>query len=584
MLKLHRLVMKVAGESGQGVNSIGEIVAKALKETGFYTFGYREYPSLIKGGYACHQVDIADYPLSSSSTHTDILVCFSRLSFHMYLSTVRDHGNVIHMIHELDITPEEQQFIDDHHLTVTLIPAETVAIEAGGKYIMANVVMIGALWQLAGLPLEPLKEVVKAEFASKPDAIEPNVACLSKGFTHPLPDVKPLVHGFKVASARANDGLLTGNHLIALGAIAAGVRAYYAYPMTPSSSILSYLAEVYHETGMLVKQVDDEISVAQMAIGSMFMGTRALVGTSGGGFDLMTESVSMAGMTETPFVCILAQRPGPATGLPTWTSAADLNLAIHAGHGEFARCVIAISDPASAYLLVQHAFTIAEKYQTVVIVLTEKQIAESLFQVENLPTDIPIERHLVPDDQLDALVSADRYKITDSGISPRWLPGQVDATYDANSDEHLPDGSLTEEAKPSQEMYAKRLRKQQTLLAELPEPIVLGPATAHTTLVGWGSVRNTVEDVMSVWNAAHPDKTVNYLHYEYVYPLKTERFKQLAADKQPLVLVENNALGQLGALITQETGYLFENKLLKFDGRPFFVEDVVTYLEQTLGT
>lgn len=579
MLDLKRTVVKVSGESGQGVNSIGEILAKAMKESGFYSFGYREYPSLIKGGYSCHQIDFSDRPLSASSTHTDILLCLSRVSVHAYLPTVRQNGQVIHMLRSLQLSESEQELIEQRNIKIAYIPAEVVATEAGGKAIMANIVMVGAMWQLLGLPIEPLAQVVKAEFARKPDMIEPNLRCLEKGHQTQLEGLTPLNLSFKVVPEREHDALLTGNHLIAMGSVAAGVRAYFAYPMTPSSSILSYLANVYKETGMLVKQVEDEISVAQMAVGAMFMGTRALVGTSGGGFDLMTETVSMAAMTETPFVCILAQRPGPATGLPTWTAAADLQLAVYAAHGEFARCVIAASDPSSTYLVIQQAFNIAEKYQTPVIVLTEKNIAESLFQMADLPANLPIERHLASDAELEILKPADRFKYTDNGISPRWLPGQSDAIFDANSDEHLPDGTLTEEGEASRLMYEKRLKKHAAMLAELPEPVILGPEKATMTFVGWGSVRNTMMDVMNLWNEAHPDQQINYLHYEYVWPIRTDVINTLISSQTNLVLIENNAVGQLGTLITQSTGYMFKERVLKYDGRGFFVEDILRYLE-----
>jgi 2-oxoglutarate ferredoxin oxidoreductase subunit alpha len=445
---------------------------------------------------------------------------------------------------------------------------------------MANVVLIGIIWQLLGLDLEPVKAVLRQEFARKPEFIEPNLACLVRGYQEQLPEIEKVSLPFTLVPVREADALLTGNALLSLGAIAAGVRAFYAYPMTPSSSILGYLSAAYHETGMLVKQVEDEISVAEMAIGSMYAGTRTLVATSGGGYDLMTESVTLAAMTETPFVCVIGQRPGPATGLPTWTAAGDLNVAVYGGHGEYARCVIAISDPESAYTVIQHAFNLAEKYQTVVLVLTEKQIAESLFQLTDLPTDLPIERGLVPADRLGELKPSDRYQITETGISPRWLPGQADATFDANGDEHQADGSLTEEAEPSKAMYDKRLRKLTTLQQELPEPVLHGSSTAPILFVGWGSPKNTLMDVMETWNSQHPEKMFAYLHYEYVYPVKTERFVSLAAKASRVVLIENNAFGQLGALLTQGTGYRFDHRLLKYDGRPFFVEDIIEYLEQ----
>jgi len=582
VLDIKRQVIKIAGESGQGVNSIGEIVAKAIKKSGFHTFGYREYPSLIKGGHAFHQIDFADHPINSSSRATDVLVCFSRVSFHAYLPTLRSSGQVIHMLPQLELTDTERQLVREKKIKIGYLAAGDLAQEAGGKTIMANVVMIGALWKLMALKLEPLIEVVRSEFAAKPNVIEPNINCLKKGHGLKLKDLETLKITFKPQASCQHDALLTGNHLIALGAMASGIRAYFAYPMTPSSSILSYMADTYHQTKILVKQIDDEISVAQMAIGAMFMGTRALVATSGGGFDLMTESVSLAGMTETPFVCILGQRPGPATGLPTWTSASDLNLALYAGHGEFPRCVIAVSNSKSAYTVIQNAFNLAEKYQIPVIVLSEKQIAESLFQVKELEDNVTIERHLAEGKKLTTLESGDRYKNTKSGISPRWLPGANEATFVANSDEHAADGSVTEDSEAALTMYSKRLRKLEFLRDELPDPVLVGPQKSVLTFVSWGSTRNTISDVIDLWNKAHPKKSVNLLHYEYIYPPKTSKLLDLIAAAQPLVLLENNAFGQLGALLTAHTRYQFSDKLLKFDGRPFFVEELIEYLEAKL--
>lgn len=338
-----RFVLKVAGESGQGVNSIGELFAKVFKRSGWHVFGYREYPSLIKGGYSCYQLDIFDQPIASSSQFCDVLVCLSRVSIRKYLRTVRPDGIIIHSLVRFTPAADEQAFLDQHHITIAYVPADTIALENGGKYIMANTVLTGTVGHVLGLDLEVLKQQLTLEFAKKPEVLDQNVLCLTKGYEHDLGDLPQITLDLPRHPEVSQAALLTGNHAAALGAVAGGVRAYYAYPMTPSSSILTYLADISHQTGMLVKQVEDEISVAQMALGSMMMGTRALVATSGGGYDLMTESVSMSGMTEIPFVCIIGQRPGPATGLPTWTAQGDLNLAIYAGHGEYPKCVLAAS-------------------------------------------------------------------------------------------------------------------------------------------------------------------------------------------------------------------------------------------------
>jgi len=309
----------------------------------------------------------------------------------------------------------------------------------------------------------------------------------------------------------------------------------------------------------------------------MFAGARTMIATAGGGFDLMTETVSLSAITETPFMCVIAQRPGPATGLPTWTSSSDLNIAVYAGHGEYTRLVLAASDIESCYLLTQVGLNFAEKYQIPVLLLTEKQIAESFFQVDKMPEAIEIQRHIISDQEAQNVKSEDRFAVTESGISPRWLPGQSESVYKANSDEHTGDGSLTEEADLAWAMYNKRLRKEDTLLQELPEPIVYGDSNPDISFVGWGSVKNTILDVIDCLSE-FTDKKIAYIHYEYVYPIKTKAFKDFAKNSKRLVLIENNATGQLGQIITAKTEIPFWEKLLKCDGRPFFIEDIIEFI------
>jgi 2-oxoglutarate ferredoxin oxidoreductase subunit alpha len=302
-----------------------------------------------------------------------------------------------------------------------------------------------------------------------------------------------------------------------------------------------------------------------MALGSMFMGTRALTATSGGGFDLMTETVTCAGVSETPLVVVLSQRSGSATGVPTWTGAGDLQTALKGGHGEFPRCVIATSDIESSYTLIQKAFNISEQFQIPVILLTEKQLSESLFTVKALPKDIPIERGL-EDGEL-------RYQLTDSGISPRWIPSREKIPYIHNSDEHTDDGTSTEDSENVINMSQKRMQKLTTLKEQLPEPELFRGKNSRVTFVGWGTSKNPILDLIK------QGEDISYLHYEYLYPLRTNILEELVTKEERLVLIENNQTGQLGNLIREEIGYEFKEKLLKFDGRPFFLEDILNFLD-----
>lgn len=573
-MNLYRKSVKFGGESGQGINSLGEILAKSLKNSGYKIFGYREYPSLIRGGYASYQIDIGNTEINSSSSHCDVLVCSSRRSIYQYLSSIRKDGILIHTLTAVTFKPEEQQFLKDNNIQVHYVDALNLAKEQGGNALTSNMILLGVLAEILGIEIQIVEEIVREEFKSKPKIVEIDIKCLEAGYKLNIAVSKL---EFTKYPDWKNSKITTGNHGLALGAITAGVRAYYSYPMTPASSILTYLAETSHESGMLVKQAEDEITSAQMTLGSMHMGTRALTGTSGGGFDLMSETFSLAGIIETPFVCILAQRPGPATGLPTWTSAGDLNLAIHAGHGEYPRLVLSVSDFNSAYELIQSAFNYAEVFQIPVIVLTEKQIAEGLYNVQLLPKAIPIQRGLTKIDTTK-VESLKRYEFTQDGISQRWLPGEDLPQYNANGDEHDEIGDVNEESGNAKAIFEKRMRKLSKLQSSLPDPVLYGSQDADVTFIGWGSVKSVLQDTISILDQNKSSLKINYLHFDYLFPLKPELLLDVISKSKRVVLVENNYLGQLGELITSKTGYLFKERLLKYDGRPFFIEDILNFL------
>ncbi|MBN1916001.1 2-oxoacid:acceptor oxidoreductase subunit alpha [Candidatus Dojkabacteria bacterium] len=576
----NRLVIKICGSSGQGINSVGELTAKAIKKLGYKLFGYREYPSLIRGGFASYQIDFSDNTLRSSSKKSDVLISLGRIATHKYLKDLNSSGILIHSLKGMKFEQDEEKFIKENRIKVIFLDAFDMADKLGGKTIIANIILFGLMWKVFAFPIEVVDETVREVFAGNPKYIELDLKAFEAGYNFDLSGVEQIKVPFKKNEKWKNSMIITGNAAVALGSISAGVRAYYSYPMTPSSSILSYHADFYKDTGVLVKQAEDEITAIQMAIGSMFMGTRALVATSGGGFDLMTETISLSGMTETPLVCVIGQRPGPATGLPTWTADGDLNLAIYAGHGEFPRCVIAASDLESVYTLTQRAFDIAEKYQIPVLMLTDKQIAEALFNIDSFPKDSEVKRYLVEGDELKRLISSDRYKFVNNGISSRWLPGSSEATFVANGDEHMEDGSVNEEAVNAKQMMEKRMKKLETLYQELPSPMLYGEETADIVFVGWGSAKAAILDAMDQLKKAKSSQSISYLHFDYIYPLKTEEIMDLSEKARKVVLVENNYSGQLGNLIVQKTGYRFNELLLKYDGRPFFVEDILNYLKK----
>lgn len=576
---MNRIKIRVVGHSGYGgLLSTGSIIAKSLEALGFYVVTDREYPSLIKGGTSSMTINASIKPIKSLAKKTDILIAIDKPSLLQYIDTLSDGGVLIHGYEKLSGIREVLDATEKRGIKIIHQNARTTTKEAGGSELMKNVVLVGMLWKALDLPLEIIKDHIENQFKKKPKLIPANLECVRLGYERSENQISVTLPKEKHTDYMFVDG----NYAMTLGAIHAGVKVYYAYPMSPSSHILSHMARFAKDYDLVVKQAEDEITVANLTVGSMHAGTRALCATSGGGFDLMTETVSLAGIIECPFICALFQRPGPATGLPTWTGQGDLNLAIHGGHGEFARMVLAVSDPSDHFTLIQEALNYAEVYQIPVIILSDKVSAETYMSVPKFKQNtIPIQRGLVEDEtELKNLKNTDRFKITESGLSKRWIPGSSEAYYFANGDEHKEDGVL-DESETAGIMYEKRIKKLKTILEKLPEPEIIGnEKNAEISFVGWGSTKCTAEDIINIYK--EKNITVNYLHFSYVYPLKTEKLKQFFADNKNVHLLEGNNFGQLGNLIMQETNLTFKGKCLKWDGRPFFIEDLENYIDQNI--
>ncbi|MBT6068351.1 2-oxoacid:acceptor oxidoreductase subunit alpha [Candidatus Peregrinibacteria bacterium] len=588
---MSRTTIKIAGESGMGLVSVGTILSKALKRLGFYINLDREYPSLIKGGHSNVQIDFSKEPLHCLSQEVDVVMALDRVGLDEYVDTIREGGILVHGYEKRERLKDLEERAATRDVKLVYLPGRQVAFFHGGNELMVNMVLLGMMWKVLGFDLKVLEDQVSEQFASKPDLLKIDLEILRTGYAGEFAcegsDVEKVEFPemeIEVPEEVPETILLDGNHAIALGAVQCGVRGYFVYPMSPASSILTHLALMAEKTGMVVKQAEDEITAAQMAFGAMFAGTRAFTGTSGGGYDLMTETITLAGMTETPLVTVVAQRPGPATGLPTWTGQGDLNLAIHAGHGEYPKIVVAASDQNSCFELIQHSFNLAEMFQVPVIFLTEKVVAETKSTVPTFATgDIEIHRGLVMDEEeLQNLERTDRFKITESGVSKRWAPGSSETYYFGNGDEHLEDGRLTEEADTSRAMYAKRMKKMDAIFNCLPEPEVYGVnEKAEISFIGWGSTKNAMKDVIK--ECAADDIKVNYLHFEYVYPLKVDMLKKFIARNKNVCLIEGNYTGQFGDLIKlklQDEGVLFKFKkrFLKYNGRPFFLEETMQFI------
>lgn len=569
---MKRFSIKIGGASGTGINTIGMVFSRAFKRANYYTVAYREYPSLIKGGYASFKIDVSDEPINAAASFSDILVAIDRHSFDIM---AKEANNGISIIYDSNlIRPTEEQNTELKMKSVTPYPLPlTIATkEIGGSPIMKNTVLMGAMWKLLGLNEESLINTILDVFNKTKEIEDKNKECAQKGFTL-IQSSRPefILERLSPGSDLSGHISITGNEALAIGAIKAGVRAYFAYPMTPSSTVLSTFAKYAQKYGVVVKQAEDEITAANMTIGANHAGTRAMTGTSGGGFDLMSETISLSGITETPLVIILAQRPGPGTGLPTWTNQGDLRLAINAGHGEFPRIVLAPGDIHECFTLIQDAHNLAEKFQTAVIVLTDKYLAENIYSVDSKDNiNVAIDRgelKMTPEKFLE------RYQITQNGISARWLPGTDANTFTANSDEHQEHGYSTEDLKESKEMLDKRMRKLDTIMSVLPEPEMFGPEDADVSFISWGSTKHILIDAMK--ELEREGKKINIMNFKYVYPLKTEKLKIFASRAKNLILIENNQTAQLHELINIYTDIKVKDLMLKYDGSPFFVEEII---------
>lgn len=383
--------------------------------------------------------------------------------------------------------------------------------------------------------------------------------------------------------------LITGNEAIALGAIKAGLKFFAAYPMTPATSILHFLAGHEHQYKIIVKQTEDEIAAMNMVIGASVAGARGMTATSGGGFALMTEALGLAAMIEAPIVAAVVSRPGPATGMPTWTAQGDLRFVMHAGPDEFPRIILSPGDALESYHLTFKAFNLADKYQLPVLILSDKVLGESYFSVDKGDMKISNSQFLQPeDDPPSAEISNQilnpksqiseykRYGVTESGISPRLIPGTPNHLFIANSDEHDEYGYSEEDSQNRSNQMSKRMRKLETIVknGDSGMPRWYGPEKAELTLICWGSSKGTCVEAACIINLKLKIKNLNVLHFSHIYPLDVDSVKRELAKIKKSICVEGNYSGQFADYLYEKTGYSVNQKLCKYDGRPWFVEEL----------
>ena len=543
----------IGGEAGQGLKTLSNILSKTFFKMGFKIYSSKDYMSRVRGGHNFMSIRVGTEELTGPTTDEDILLALNEETIERHQDNVTDDGVIVYD-GETDVDAD-----------VVTVDAGDIAKEIGNSKV-ANTVFVGALLKLLDLDLDVTKKVLKDYFADKGEEIaKVNAEALEQGYEavnnqFSLPEVEK----------EEEEMLISGNQAVGLGAVMAGVKFYSAYPMTPSTGIMNYIASKENELGIVVEQAEDEIAAINMAIGASYSGVRAMTGTSGGGFSLMNEGLGLAGITETPLVIAEVQRPGPATGLPTRTGQGDLSFVINASQGEFPLMVMAPRTAEDAFYQTMRAFNLAENYQIPVIILSDTFLADSKKNISELDIEqVEIESGFMSDEEAAEVEDYKRYELTEDGISPLAYPGQLeDDVVLVDSDEHDEYGHIIEDAETRNKMVEKRDAKLQKLASEeITEPEYCGTEEADYVLVSWGSTYGPALEAQELLQEDGAE--VGLLSFNDLWPLPTQKIEELAEDDTELIVVENNYTAQFAKLLRAETGINAEHNILKYDGRPF---------------
>ncbi len=571
----------IGGAAGQGVESSGAGLTQAHARAGYHIFAAQDYESRIRGGHNFYQLRASDEPVRAHTRHHSILIALDDVSVPQHVPEMQMGGAVIYDAGRDDV---DAGAIEDVGARAVSAPLIEIATTVGSDKVMANTVALSIASALTHFDFDAIAQVIRENFSRKGEAaVEENLAVARAGYEWGAERVDGFAHRLPPPPAR--DGavpsmLIHGNQAVALGAIAAGCKAVGGYPMTPWSSILEELTSA-RDLGIVVQQTEDEIAAISFALGASWGGVRALTGSSGGGFALMVEHLSLAGMNEVPVVIVEVQRGGPATGLATRSEQSDLHFAMNAGHGEFPLIVTALKDPVDGFYRTARCFNLAEQYQCPVILLSDLFTSNSLVSVPTSALDLEtvvaeIDRgKTLTYDAIEELVEPyGRYAFTEDGVSPRAVPGHPKALVHGMSDEHDEFGGITEEATNRIAMMRKRMRKLEGAHAQMEPPTIYGQTEAPVSLVAWGGTWGALTEVID-----RSAGRFNLIHYTDLQPFPAGGAEPLERANK-LVAVEQNFTGQLARYLRAQTGIEIPDKILKYDGRQMTPGWVMEQLEE----
>ncbi|MDD5492115.1 MAG: 2-oxoacid:acceptor oxidoreductase subunit alpha [bacterium] len=559
----------IGGKAGQGLQTISDALSKLFLRGGYEVFTSQDYMSRVRGGHNYFMTRVSDQPVGAQKPKIDLLIALDQETIDLHWSDLEPEAFVFYDGESVHLSREDKRLIS--------IPWDKIAMTIGGNTIFANTVAVGACCGLLNFDLSLLSGLLHEAFAKKdPKIIETNLKCAEAGFEL----AKNLKSKVSIKPGKTTGKMyINGSEAIGLGAIASGVKFYSGYPMTPSTGILNYIAGKADEFSIVVEQAEDEIAAINFVAGAAYTGARAMTATSGGGFCLMTEGISLIGSIEVPVVIVLGQRPGPSTGLPTRTEQGDLEFALSAGQGEFPRFIFAPRTPEDAFYLTQKAFNLADKYQVLAMIMSDQHLADSGWTLEKFDTGkIQIKRYLLSQQELADLKEYRRYDLSETGVSPRTIPGASRHLVITDSDEHDRKGHITEDLQWREEIVKKRLAKYKYMKEEISLPVKYGVNSAETVLIGWGSTYGAMKEAIDILIAKN--RKVVMLHFNELWPLPVEYLERELSHYDNIVAVENNATAQFMRIISGQTGILPTHKILRFNGQPFYPQLIVDLYEK----
>ncbi len=572
-------VLGIGGAAGQGIATPGSILARLFARRGLHLCAYNAHQSIIRGGHILLTLRVSDQPIHTHGDGLDLLVCLNQDTMERHLGLMEPGTRVLF---NSDAVQARQAAAGVH-----MDPIPVVEVTGGNRNrLLQNTVLTGAAAALLGADFEALQEILELQFARKgEEVVRENVGAARAGFDYTR--ARYDCRGQGLPRGPKPLAVWSGNDAIAMGGAAAGVKFYCAYPMSPASGILHWMAANARDLGIMVRQVEDEIGVANMAIGAAHAGCRAMCATSGGGFALMTEAIGSAAMMEIPVVFVNVMRAGPSTGVPTKTEQGDLWQCLGASQGDFERLIVAPRDALDAFDTMPLLFNLVDRCQCPGILISDLLLSEGTFSFD--PERIDLHPTIDRGELITTGAAANgylRYRETDSGVSPRAVPGLEGYVHVVATDEHDQDGVLLSDEFTNpvkrRRMVEKRARKLNGLLDLIPAPELEGPAEADVTLIGWGSTCGVIRE--AVQQLAGQGVSANHLPIRWIVPFHGAAVTEILSRARRTIVVENNYSGQFYRYLRSETGLSVDGHVRKYDGEPFLPHHVSgAVLEQLAG-